>query len=156
MTLPQTTLTVRPEWIDHNGHMNVAYYVLAFDETTDAVYETWGLGLDYPERENHAIFTLGMNVDYLSEVFEGEPLCVATQLVDMDHKRIHYLHTMRHGEDHRLVARNECLCMNVDLETRRSAPFPASVREKLEPVFANQRKLEKPDGFGRTLWIDHK
>ena len=40
MTLPQTTLTVRPEWIDHNGHMNVAYYVLAFDESTDAVYET--------------------------------------------------------------------------------------------------------------------
>ncbi len=156
MTLPQTTLTVRPEWIDHNGHMNVAYYVLAFDETTDAVYETWGLGLDYPERENHAIFTLGMNVDYLSEVFEGEPLCVATQLVDMDHKRIHYLHTMRHGDDDRLVARNECLCTNVDLETRRSAPFPASVREKLEPVFANQRKLEKPDGFGRTLRIDHK
>ncbi len=31
MTLPQTTLTVLPEWIDHNGHMNVAYYVLAFD-----------------------------------------------------------------------------------------------------------------------------
>ena len=31
MTLPRTTLTVLPEWIDHNGHMNVAYYVLAFD-----------------------------------------------------------------------------------------------------------------------------
>ena len=52
MTLPQTTLTVQPEWIDHNGHMNVAYYVLAFDVATDTVYETWGLGLDYPEREN--------------------------------------------------------------------------------------------------------
>ncbi len=22
---------VRPEWLDYNGHMNVAYYVLAFD-----------------------------------------------------------------------------------------------------------------------------
>jgi hypothetical protein len=34
--------------------MNVAYYVLAFDLVTDTVYETWGLGLDYPEREKHS------------------------------------------------------------------------------------------------------
>ena len=89
MTLPQTTLTVLPEWIDHNGHMNVAYYVLAFDLVTDAVYETWGLGLDYPEREKHAIFTLGMNIDYVSEVFDGEPLSVTTQLLDVDLSLIH-------------------------------------------------------------------
>ena len=82
MTLPRTTLTVLPEWIDHNGHMNVAYYVLAFDLVTDTVYETWGLGLDYPEREKHAIFTLGMNIDYVSEVFDGEPLSITTQLLD--------------------------------------------------------------------------
>ena len=31
---------VRPEWIDYNGHMNVAYYVAAFDEATDAASST--------------------------------------------------------------------------------------------------------------------
>ena len=153
MMLPETMLTVLPEWIDHNGHMNVAYYVLAFDLVTDEVYETWGLGFDYPERENHSIFTIGMNIDYLGEVFEGEPLRITTQLVDMDHKRVHYLHTMYHGETGALVARNECLCMNVDLETRRSSPFPASVLGKIEPVFAAHSQLEKPAGFGRTLQI---
>ena len=156
MTLSQTTLTVLPEWIDHNGHMNVAYYVLAFDLVTDAVYETWGLGLDYPEREKHAIFTLGMNIDYVSEVFDGEPLSVTTQLLDMDHKRIHYLHTMVHGDDQRLVACNECLCMNISLDNRRSAPFPPSVRNKLKPVFLEHQKLALPDGVGRTLKIPHK
>jgi len=156
MTLPRTTLTVLPEWIDHNGHMNVAYYVLAFDLVTDAVYETWGLGLDYPEREKHSIFTLGMNIDYVSEVFNGEPLSVTTQLLDMDHKRIHYLHTMVHGNDDRLVARNECLCMNISLDNRRSAPFPSSVRNKLKPVFLEHQKLAMPDGVGRTLRIPHK
>ncbi len=30
---------VKPEWIDHNGHMNVAFFVLAFDEATDAAYK---------------------------------------------------------------------------------------------------------------------
>ena len=156
MTLPETNLTVLPEWIDHNGHMNVAYYVLAFDLVTDEVYETWGLGFDYPERENHSIFTIGMNVDYLGEVFEGEPLRITTQLVDMDHKRVHYLHTMYHGKTGALVARNECLCMNVNLETRRSSPFPASVLEKIEPVFTAHSQLEQPVGFGRKLQIRRK
>ena len=29
------TDTVRPEWIDSNGHMNLAYYVVVFDLATD-------------------------------------------------------------------------------------------------------------------------
>ena len=156
MPLPQTRLTVLPEWIDHNGHINVPYYVLAFDLVTDAVYETWGLGLDYPERENHAIFTLGMNVDYVSEVFDGDPLFVTTQHLEIDHKRIHYLHTMVHGDDERLVARNECLCMNISLDNRRSAPFPPTVCNKLTPVFLEHEKLAMPDGVGRTLRIPNQ
>lgn len=153
MKLPETHLTVQPEWIDHNGHMNVAFYVFAFDLVTDEVYETWGLGLDYPQRENHSIFTIGMNIDYMGELFESDPLRVTTQLVDMDHKRLHYLHKMYHVKTGALAARNECLCMNVELESRRSSPFPTSVREKIDPVFAAHQPLEKPDGFGRTLQI---
>ncbi len=156
MTLPETHLTVKPEWIDHNGHMNVAFYVLAFDQATDQVYETWGLGHDYPDREQHSIFTIGMNVDYLSEAFQGDPLRVETQLIDMDHKRIHYPHTMIHGDDQRLVACNECLCMNISLDNRRSAPFPPSVRNKLKPVFLEHQKLAIPDSVGRTLRIPRK
>lgn len=30
---------VRPEWINANSHMNVAYYVLAFDQATDTFCE---------------------------------------------------------------------------------------------------------------------
>jgi len=84
-----------------------------------------------------------MNIDYVSEVFDGEPLSVTTQLLDMDHKRIHYLHTMVHGNDERLVAHNECLCMNISLDNRRSAPFPSSVRNKLKPVFLEHQKLAR-------------
>ncbi len=69
---------VKPEWIDHNRHMNVAYYVVAFDEATDAIYEEWGLGLDYPDRSGCSVFTLGMNVDYLDELFEGDPIRIET------------------------------------------------------------------------------
>ena len=120
--LPRFDGVVQPEWLDYNGHMNVAYYVLAFDMATDALYERWGIGEDYLQT-GYSLFTLGINVDYLAEMRQGEPFYVTTRLMDADHKRIHYFHQMFHGETGHLVATNECLCMNVNMETRRSAPF---------------------------------
>ena len=152
----ETQLTVLPEWIDNNGHMNVAFYVLAFDMATYAVYGQWGLGFDYPEREGHSIFTIGMNVDYRSELFEGTPIKVTTQLLDWDIKRVHYFHKMYHAETGILSATNECLAMNVNLETRRSAPFPESVHVKLQEVWASHQNLEQPQETDRTLTIRRK
>lgn len=141
---------VKPEWIDHNGHMNVAFFVLAFDEATDDVYEHWGIGMDYPDTSGCSVFTLGINVDYLGELFEGDAIRIETTLVDYDAKRIHYFHRMIDLGSGKLVATNECLCMNVDLTARKSAPFPAEVAEKLAPYASG---AEPPKGFGRTLRI---
>ena len=141
---------VFPDWIDHNGHMNVAYFVLAFDEATDAVYERWGLGLAYPGSSGCSVFTLGMNVDYRSELFEGDAIRILTRLVDYDEKRIHYFHEMVHAKTGRLAATNECLCMNVSLKSRKSEPFPREVLENLEKAHDPQ---PRPEGFGRSLQI---
>ena len=141
---------VKPEWIDHNGHMNVAFFVLAFDEATDAVYETWGLGLSYPETSGCSVFTLGMNVDYHRELFEGDALRIETTLVDCDAKRIHYVHRMFTVASDELCATNECLCMNVNLESRRSAPFPDDVMSTLQSAVSRDADL---DCVGRTLAI---
>ena len=152
MTLPELELTVQPEWLDYNGHMNVAYYVLAFDIATDAVYEQWHIGEDYVAG-GFSVFTLGMNVDYRGEMFAGECLRVTTQLVDLDAKRIHYFHQMFHGETGKLVATNECLCMNVELSTRHSAAFPEAVLAHLQQVLVAHQALGTPAGFGRQLAI---
>ena len=141
---------VKPEWIDHNGHMNLGYFVVAFDEATDAVYESWGIGLDYPDKSGCSVFTLGVNVDYLAELFEGDAIRIETLLVDYDQKRIHYFHRMYHDRSGELVATNECLCMNVDLESRRSAPFPDDVAATLENAC---HRGSVPEGFGRALAI---
>ncbi len=144
------TSSVKPGWIDHNGHMNVAYFVVAFDEATDAVYEKWGIGMEYPETSGCSVFTLGMNVDYLGELFEGDPIRILTDLVDSDHKRIHYYHRMFHATSDQLVATNECLCMNVRLDTRKSQPFPDSVAATLDNA---RLEGEPPEGFARQLRI---
>lgn len=144
---------VKPEWIDHNGHMNVGYFVVAFDEATDNIYESWGIGESYPDASGCSVFTLGMNVDYLAELFEGDRIAIDTLLIDVDHKRIHYLHRMKHAETGKVAAYNECLCMNVDLTTRKSTAFPDEVSERLGQALF---KGERPAAVGRTLAIRHR
>ena len=47
---------VLPEWIDANGHMNLAYYIVLFDYATDTLFNAIGIGLDYKDRTNHCTF----------------------------------------------------------------------------------------------------
>ena len=147
-------IRIRPEWIDHNGHLNVAYFVLAFDIATDAVYEDWGIGLEYQEQSGCSVYTLGMNVDYLKELFVDEEVRVATQLVGLDHRKIHYFHSMVHAGTEEVVATNECLAINVTLKSKRSAPFSGPVQQKLAKVFEQHRKMKRPARLGRRLAID--
>ena len=49
---------VKPEWIDANGHMNVAYYVLAFDLGVDALWESFGITNEYVENSCGSTFAV--------------------------------------------------------------------------------------------------
>lgn len=147
---------VKPEWIDHNGHLNVAYFVLAFDYTTDAYYETLLIGNDYPGESGCSVFTLGMDVDYLTELFAGDEVEISTQLLDWDRKRLHYYHTMVNLSTGTIAATNECLGMNVNLQSRRSASFPERVQQKLSKVFEQNKGLPFPQKQGRRLAIPRK
>jgi acyl-CoA thioester hydrolase len=145
---------VKPEWIDYNGHMNMGYYAVAFDElATDRYFDDLGIGMAHKQQVNNSTFTLGANIDYLQEVVEGEPLRITTQLVDFDHKRLHYYHCMYNDDKGYLAATNECLTMYVDIATRRSTTFS----EELLARFAKELELGmsfgRPEGCGRQLGI---
>ena len=152
-SLVETRLSILPEWIDGNGHMNVAYYVLAFDRATDVFYDALGIGWDYVLRERKSLFTLGMNVDYLRELRAGDAVRIATRLVDHDHKRIHYFHEMSHVKGGWLAATNELLAMHVDMATRRSAPFPDDVVAHLAAMQSALAALPPSALLGRKLGI---
>lgn len=145
---------VRPEWIDFNGHMNMGFYAVAFDYlATDSYFTHLGLAEDHFRAEQKSTFTLGMNIDYLKEVFQGDRLRFTTQLMDCDHKRLHYFHSMYNLDKGYLAAVNECLTMYIDMQTRRSTTFSD------EQLLRFARELEQdsqhgvPDGFGRKLGI---
>lgn len=152
----ETRVSVEADWVDYNGHMNLAYYVLAFDKATDTFYDNLGIGLAYREQMNSSMFTLGINVDYLREVFVGDELRITTQLLDCDAKRLRYFHQMYQGASEKPVATNECLAVHVDMGLRKSAPFPELTRTRIDTVLAEHRQLPQPERAGRVLGFSAK
>lgn len=147
---------VRPEWIDYNGHMNVAYYVAAFDEATDAFYESLGIGLSYKNESNCSTFTLEGHITYDQEVMEGDPLEFTTYLLDCDAKRVHYIHEMRHAEQGYLAATNELIGMHIDMNDRRSKEMPQFLQDRLQAALKAHQPIPKPHQVGRVIGIRRK
>jgi len=150
------TESVRPEWIDYNGHMNVAYYVLAFDNATDKFLDYLGLDRDYKAKANVTTFVGDMNVTYRQEVMEGDPLRFTTQLLEYDAKKFRYFHCMYHATKGYLAATNELLSLHIDLESRRVAPMGEAILLQLQSLMAEHSRLPIPDGAGRVLGIRRK
>jgi acyl-CoA thioester hydrolase len=142
---------VRPEWVDYNGHMNVAFYVLVFDHATDATLDRLMLGEDYRRQSGCSVFVGEMHVTYRQEVLEGDDLTVATRLLASDDRRLVLFHEMSCPRFAAPVAGNEVLCIHVDLGTRRAAPWPASATETLARALASQARLSPPKQAGRSI-----
>ena len=151
--LELATLTVLPEWIDYNGHMNVSYYVLAFDRGVDAFMELIGISPANIEQRQTSTFTLEMHVKFIHELRLGDPLRINCQLLDFDTKRVHYFLRMHHAEDGHLAAVSEQIMVHVDLETRRSSEFPGDVRLALTNLMSAHHDLPRPEKSGSVIGI---
>jgi acyl-CoA thioester hydrolase len=147
---------IRQEWIDYNGHMNVAYYVLVFDRATDVFFDYLGIGAEYLRRTNNSTFTLESHVTYQGEVRLGDPVRVTSQLLGVDNKRLHFLQRMYHAEKGYLASTLESVSLHVDLASRRAAPFPPDRQSFLERVAAAHRTLGVPEEAGRRVSMDRK
>ena len=145
--------TVRPEWIDYNGHMNVAYYVLAIDNALDRVFDALGVGEAWVKRTNMSFFVAEAHVTYAREVKEGDRLRFSFQMLGMDAKRLHYFMTMHHAQEGFLSATSEQIALHVDLGARKSAEMAGDVRERFEALMAGHRGLPVPPQAGRVIGI---
>jgi acyl-CoA thioester hydrolase len=152
--------TVQPDWIDYNGHMNLAYYVLVFDHATDALQDIVGLDAAYREATGNSIFVVEAHVTYDNEVMLGEEMRIRSRVLDVDGKRLHLFHEMFAGDDNggagRLAATNELMILHVDLNARRTAPFTDDVLARLESMKAAQSELPPPPQAGRKIEIKKK
>jgi acyl-CoA thioester hydrolase len=147
---------VRPEWIDLNGHMNVGFYVVAFDKATDTFFEQLGVAWAYVEHKLGLTFVLEAHVTYDREVLLNMPLRITTQILDHDEKRVHFFHSMFHAEEGWLASTNELVAMHIGYETRRSAPWLPETKRRLDLLAAAHKELPWPNKAGRLISLRKK
>lgn len=117
---------VKPGWVDHYGHMNLAYYLVAFDLATDALWPSLGLGRDFHAR-GLGTFAAESWQAYTREVTEGAPLAFDSQVLAWDAKRLLCRHVMLHAGEGWQASENEVLYLCMDLGTRRVGAWPEDV-----------------------------
>lgn len=146
---------VLPEWIDNNGHMNVAYYVLAFDLGVDALWAEFGITDEHIRTRQSSTFAVESHVIYRRELKVDDPYIVTAQILAIDQKRIHQFQRLYHATDGFLAATAEWMNLHVDMTTRRVAPWPDDILEAIQRVAESQGEWPYPDDAGRTMNI-HK
>jgi acyl-CoA thioester hydrolase len=144
---------VRPEWIDHNGHMNMGFYLVVFDLATDAWFHYLGLGEAHRAAHGVTTFCLEAHVTYHREVRAGDALRFTTQLLAWDAKRLHYVHEMYHSTDGFLAATNELVSLHVSEATRRSTPMATEILDRLARIQTVHGALPRPAPVGRRMGL---
>ena len=145
--------TVLPEWIDYNDHMNVAYYLLAFDHAVDALWDVFGLTHEYILTHSSSTIAAESHVTWQREIVEGAPYVITTQILAYDEKRIHQFQRMYHAEDGFLAATCEWMNLHFDTNIRRITPWPEKIRARVAEFADNQAQIPWPEQAGRRIHV---
>jgi acyl-CoA thioester hydrolase len=143
--------TVLPEWVDYNGHLTEACYVLVFGHATDAFLDHIGMDDATRRATDTSVYTLEAHINYLAEARRGEELAIATQLLAHDGKRLHLYHAMQRVADGALLATTELMLLHVDKSGPRAAPFGPAIAARIAAVAAGHADLAKPRNVGRVI-----
>jgi acyl-CoA thioester hydrolase len=144
---------VKSEWIDPNGHMNLAYYIVLFDQAFDLILAEWDLDWEYTKRTNQGLFAVETHTLYEQELVAGAAVRVRSWVIDVDSKRLHVAHEMYRASDMRRAACIETLNLHVDLENRRVTPWPEAQRSALDAAALAHREAGLPEWVGRRVQI---
>jgi len=147
---------VLSDWIDYNGHMNDAYYVVAFSKGIDAFMVHIGLDETFRSENSVSIYTLQSMVQYLQEVSEGEPLVIKGQLLESDNKKLRLYMTMYHAKTNDVLATMETLLLHMNMKEHRAAPFLPETLAIVEKINTSHASLPAPDNAGAGIRLKRK
>ena len=121
---------IEPAWVDYNGHLNMAYYLVLFDRGIDALLLAAGLE---PAGSGPTVFAAETQLRYLAEIGPDDRPACETAVLRVDAKRLHSWQRLVHA-DGRVAATCESLHLSVIRENGdpRVAPFDRAVRQRLE------------------------
>ena len=114
---------IKKEWTDYNNHMNMAYYVLVFDQIWETILEKFKMGEQSAKTTNMSTMVVETHTTYNNEVKEGDEVEINLTFFDHDKKRLHYKMEMIEKSSKKLCATLEMLSLYIDLNKRKVAEF---------------------------------
>jgi len=148
-------MEMEKDWIDYNGHLNMAYYHVIFDRGSEAALDLLSLGAEYARDRRLTLYTAEVHLCYVRELLLGDKVTVTFQVLDYDEKRLRTYQEIHHV-DGWLAATAETLSLHVDMNGPKVAPFPEDVMEKLQATAAAHAALPVPERAGRAIGIKRK
>ena len=144
MSFHITSQIIKKEWTDYNKHMNVAYYVLVFDESWEVMLQKFKMGEDSAKTTGMSTMVVETYITYNNEVKEGEEVEVYLTYFDHDKKRLHYKLEMIEKSSKKLSATIELLSLYVDLKKRKVSEFEEEKINLMQSfINANGKKFNK-------------
>ena len=141
---------VEPEWVDYNGHMTEAAYLTAAGWASDALFRYIGDDEAY-RAGGHSFYTVETHIHYLVEVDVHEPITFLTQVLGVDAKRVHLIHSMHHGNSGALLCTAEQMLVHVDMRAGRSVAILPQVAEALAAIALAHEHLPTPSQVGSVM-----
>ena len=120
---------IKKEWIDYNDHMNMAYYVLVFDDVWEIILKKFKMGENSAKSSNMSTMVVETHTTYNNEVKLGDEVEINLTFFDNDKKRLHFKMEMIEKSSKKLSATLEMLSLYIDLNKRKVAEFE---KEKIE------------------------
>jgi acyl-CoA thioester hydrolase len=151
-----SVMQIEPQWIDYNGHLNMAYYNVMFDRAIDQLWLQLGIGPTYMKERHGSTFTAECHVRYLREVHLGDPVQIAVYLLGADEKRLHTFQELRHATEGWLSATSENMSLHMDMKARKVGPFPSDIRARTLAVVNAHAAVPRPEGIGRNVAMPPK
>ncbi|MDE0310379.1 MAG: thioesterase family protein [Acidiferrobacterales bacterium] len=136
---------LQDSWLDAYGHLNEAYYLVPFTNTTWIMQDHFGIGVDYFERTGCALYTVETHLRYLKEVRKPANIEVETIILGSDAKKIWFAHLMRVAE--KLCATAEFMILHYSTRENKTIPLPQEVQAMLSAAEIDSR----PDWVGRRI-----
>lgn len=145
-------LPIERSYLDHNGHVNMAFHLVLVDQALDLSFAAFGVDPDYVKTLGLSTFAGEMHVRYLNEINFGDVIRGRVVFLEADAKRVRWAVELRREADGAVTTTVEGVSLSVSLATRRVAPFPDAVRPAIEAMIERHRgEAAQLDWLGRHV-----
>ncbi|QCW50203.1 thioesterase [Nocardioides dongxiaopingii] len=126
---------------DINGHLNVRHYIGIASEGLDESLVSLGIPQTWPITAGHACFSAEHHCTYLAELRTGDTMSARVRLLGRSERAAHVLVYLLDDTHQRVSYVMEEVFLHIEMETRKTAPWPEDVAANLDRQIASDAGL---------------